>query len=68
MRPVWWIIEYLNRNAATAKAILSATIPTIPSTPAWPCHSALKNAILTDRKRWPAKTKRELALLLKNYL
>jgi 5'-methylthioadenosine phosphorylase len=62
------IIEYLNRNAAMAKAILLAAIPKIPAVPGWPCHSALKNAILTDKSLWPAKTKRELAPLLNPYL
>jgi hypothetical protein len=28
----------------------------------------LKNAIMTDRKFWPAKTKKELAPLLAKYL
>jgi 5'-methylthioadenosine phosphorylase len=58
------VIEYLQRNAATAKQIVTRVIPGIPREPNWPCHSALKNAILTDRKLWPAKTRKELALLL----
>jgi 5'-methylthioadenosine phosphorylase len=58
------VIEYLQHNAATAKQIVTRVIPGIPREPNWPCHSALKNAILTDRKLWPAKTRKELALLL----
>ncbi len=62
------IIANLTRNAATAKAIIQHVIPQIPAKPCWPCHDALKNAIMTDRKLWPAGTKRELAPLLAKYL
>ena len=58
------VIEYLHRNAATAQQIVTQTISMLPQEPAWPCHSALKNAILTDRKLWPATTRKNLALLL----
>jgi 5'-methylthioadenosine phosphorylase len=62
------VLEYLHRNAETAQKILIRTIPQIPLVPDWPCHQALKNAILTDKKVWPAKTKRDLAPLLGKYL
>jgi hypothetical protein len=44
------------------------TIPLIPSKPSWPCHDALRNAIMTDRNLWPAKTKRVLGPILAKYL
>ena len=63
------VIDNLNRNANTAKSILTDVIPRIPNEPAnWPCHSALKNAIMTDRKLWPAKTKKALQPILAKYL
>ncbi len=62
------IIDNLHRNAAQAKAIIAETIPIIPKEPTWPCHQALKNAILTNKKLWPAKTKKELLPILKKYL
>ena len=62
------IIEFLHRNADMAKQIVARTIPLIPAEPNWTCHSALKYAILTDKKLWPAKTKRELAPILAKYL
>ena len=63
------VVENLNRNAATAKKVLIDVIPKIPETPAdWPCHSALENAIMTDKKVWPAKTKKALAPILAKYL
>ena len=61
------VLANLTKNATTAKAIVQHVIPQIPAAPDWPCHDALKNAIMTDRKFWPAKTKRELAPLLAKY-
>jgi 5'-methylthioadenosine phosphorylase len=62
------IIENLRKNAELAKAIVARTIPLIPEKPSWPCHDALKNAIMTDKKLWPARTKAELKPLLAKYL
>jgi len=62
------VIANLMRNAATAKAIVARTIGQIPAEPNWPCHSALKNAIMTDRKLWPRKTVAELKPILAKYL
>ncbi|HEY3760359.1 MAG TPA: S-methyl-5'-thioadenosine phosphorylase [Verrucomicrobiae bacterium] len=61
------IITNLHKNADTAKKIVAKAIPQIPREPKWPCHSALKNAIMTDKKFWPAKTKKELQPLLAKY-
>jgi 5'-methylthioadenosine phosphorylase len=62
------IIANLNKNAEMAKAIVKHAIARIPQKADWHCHHALKNAILTDRKLWPAKTKNELKPLLAKYL
>ena len=63
------VVENLNRNASTAKKVLTDVIARIPKTPEdWPCHSALENAIMTDKKVWPAKTKKALAPILEKYL
>jgi 5'-methylthioadenosine phosphorylase len=62
------VLGNLHRNAATAKAVVAAVLPQLPAEPAWKAHSALKNAILTDKKLWPAKTRKELAPLLAKYL
>ena len=62
------VIANLLRNAATAKAIVARTIAQIPAEPNWPCHSALKNAIMTDRKVWPRKTIAALKPILAKYL
>ena len=62
------VVANLRMNAATAKAIIADVIPQIPSKANWSCHSALKDAIMTDKKFWPAKTKKELEPLLAKYL
>jgi 5'-methylthioadenosine phosphorylase len=61
------IIANLTKNASQAKAIIVRVIPQIPPEPGWPCHDALKNAIMTDKNLWPARTKTQLKPLLKKY-
>ena len=62
------VVANLMKNAATAKAIIAKVIPQIPAEPNWPCHSALKNAIMTDRKIWPKKTITMLKPIIAKYL
>jgi 5'-methylthioadenosine phosphorylase len=62
------VVANLMKNASRAKAIIARAIPRIPAEPAWPCHESLKNAIMTDKKLWPAKTKAQLKPLLSKYL
>ena len=61
------VIANLTRNAAAAKAIIARVLPQIPAKPSWPCHHALKDAIMTDRKLWPAKTREQLKPILAKY-
>jgi len=62
------VVANLMKNAATAKAVVARTIAEIPAEPNWPCHAALKNAIMTDRKVWPKKTITALKPILTKYL
>jgi 5'-methylthioadenosine phosphorylase len=62
------VVANLMKNAAMAKAIIAQVLPQIPAVPNWPCHDALKNAIMTDRQCWPARTIRELEPILRKYL
>ena len=62
------VLENLRRNAEMAKAIVARVIPTLPTVADWPCHDALRCAIMTDKKLWPAATRRKLAPILKKYL
>ncbi len=62
------VIANLHRNAGQAKAILSRVIPTLPQEPNWPCHDALRNAIMTEKSLWPAATRKALGPILKKHL
>jgi len=62
------VVQNLKSNAELARRIVAEAIPQIPAKPGWPCHSALRNAILTDRSAWPRKTTRELEPILRKYL
>jgi 5'-methylthioadenosine phosphorylase len=62
------IIANLHRNADTAKKIVAAAIAKIPVEPNWPCHDALKFAILTDKRLWPKKAVNDLKPILAKYV
>jgi 5'-methylthioadenosine phosphorylase len=61
------VIANLQRNASQAKEIVQRVLPQIPEEPNCSCHCALQNAILTEQKLWPAKTKTALRPLLQKY-
>jgi 5'-methylthioadenosine phosphorylase len=62
------VLANLNKNSAHAQSIIAAALPLIPQEPGCSCHSALKNAILTDPKAWPPWVKIRLRLLLEKYM
>lgn len=62
------VIEHVQANAESAKAILQEVIPKIPTTPGWPEHSALDTALFTDPAAWPETTVEELRPLLARFL
>jgi len=61
------VIANLTKNATMAQNVVRRAVAEIPETPGWPCHSALKNAIMTDPRCFPKKTKKELSFLLRKY-
>jgi 5'-methylthioadenosine phosphorylase len=61
------VLEHLHRNAELAQRVLIQALPQIPREPGCSCHSALQNAILTDRRKWPAKTAAALRPILRKY-
>jgi 5'-methylthioadenosine phosphorylase len=58
------VFEHLLANAGMAKKVLAEAIPRIPTEPNWPEHRALDTALVTDRKLWPAETRKNLAAIL----
>lgn len=62
------IIGHLHANAGRAKEIVARTIPTIPQVANWPEHSALDNAIITDKSLWPKETTESLRPILARFV
>jgi 5'-methylthioadenosine phosphorylase len=62
------VVANLMKNADTARRIISEAVNQISAEPGCSCHRALQNAILTDWKLWPARTRSELKLLIAKYL
>jgi 5'-methylthioadenosine phosphorylase len=63
------IIENLNRNAENAQNVLREAVREMPrGRSKCKCADALKHAILTDRSKIPAATKKRLAPIAGKYL
>jgi 5'-methylthioadenosine phosphorylase len=62
------VIEYLNRNSATAKAVLRATLRRLPQGRDCECARALRHALFTAPELVPAETKRDLAPIIGKYM
>lgn len=62
------ILDYLSRNVDNSQKILRRAVHSLPAERTCSCASALAHAIITDRKKIPAATKKKLALLVGKYL
>jgi hypothetical protein len=60
-------VATLLKNVATAKEALSRLIPALGPPRTCPCPSLLENAVITNPKVFPARTRRALGLLLAKY-
>jgi 5'-methylthioadenosine phosphorylase len=56
------------KNIETAKSILAEALTKMVSHRACACSSALKDAIVTDPKMIPAKTRKNLELIMGRYI
>jgi len=61
------VIDHLLHNAETAKAILVRVIPRLPTVPDWFEHSALDNALATQKSFWPPETVKKMGVLLERF-
>ena len=61
------IFENLHKNAAQAREIILRAIPLIPAEPNYSCHQALRNAVLTKKRLWPARARADLKPILEKY-
>lgn len=62
------VIECLNRNVENARKIIREAVKTLPQQRSCKCGAALAHAIITDRSKIPAATRRKLDLLIGKYL
>jgi 5'-methylthioadenosine phosphorylase len=62
------IVAVLVKNAENACKMVRGAVAAMPKERACKCGSALKHAILTDRKKIPPKTRQRLKLILGKYL
>ena len=62
------IVAVLIKNAENACKVVQQTVASMPKARSCKCESALSHAILTDRKKIPAATKKKLNLIIGQYL
>ena len=62
------VINNLLKNVENSKKILHGMIKNLPHKRNCNCKDALKNAIMTDRKLIPAKTKKDLDIIIGKYI
>jgi 5'-methylthioadenosine phosphorylase len=62
------IITNLQKNIENAKKIISKVIRELPAERRCNCQSALKFAIVTDRKLIPKRVKKDLNILIGKYV
>ncbi|MBE9536600.1 MAG: S-methyl-5'-thioadenosine phosphorylase [Proteobacteria bacterium] len=62
------VLEIIRKNVATAKAIIRESVAKIGDKRDCPCESALEYAVMTDKSKIPADTKKDLELILGKYL
>jgi 5'-methylthioadenosine phosphorylase len=62
------ILGHLQANAQNAQRVISEAIRNMPAERTCRCGSALRHAILTDRKAIPVEARRKLGLLVDKYL
>ncbi len=61
------VVRNLLTNVATARQVLRRLIPEVGPPRTCPCPNLLKDAVITDRRAFPAATRRRLDLLLGKY-
>ncbi len=62
------ILRVMHANVALAKRVVHDVVPSLPATPGCGCAAALRDAIITDRAKIPARVKRDLAPIIGRYV
>jgi 5'-methylthioadenosine phosphorylase len=62
------VLQCLSQNSETAQKILQHAVESLPEKRTCKCGEALAHALLTDRKKIPARTRKKFAWLVSKYL
>ncbi len=62
------VLKVMGSNVALAKQVIHDVVPTLAATSDCGCERALEFAIITDRAKIPARTKRDLAPIIGRYV
>jgi 5'-methylthioadenosine phosphorylase len=62
------VVRNLVKNIENAKKILANLIKSLPPERTCACKTALKDAIITDKKFIPAKVKKDLKIIIGRYV
>lgn len=62
------VIKVLNENTSVAQEVIRNLVPAISHNPDCSCTSALECALITNKNHIPAKTRKELDLLIGKYI
>jgi 5'-methylthioadenosine phosphorylase len=61
------VVQNLQRNVATARAVIERVVPSLPAARTCACAGLLRSAVITDPKAFPLATRRRLDLLVGKY-
>jgi 5'-methylthioadenosine phosphorylase len=62
------VLEVMRHNIETSRAMIKQAVQLLPAARTCGCGEALRNSIMTPAKLIPAKTKKDLALIIGKYL
>ncbi len=62
------VLAVMKKNIETSKAMIREAVRIMPETRTCMCGDSLKNTIMTPEKLVPAKTKKDLAPIIKKYM
>ena len=62
------VLRVLQQNAQLAQRVIVRAIGYFPDTRSCPCATSLKDALVTEGRRIPKKTRKDLGLLIEKYL
>jgi 5'-methylthioadenosine phosphorylase len=61
------VVQNLQRNVETAKAVIERVVPRLPTARTCDCPGLLRNAVITHPRAFPLATRRRLDLLVGKY-